>query len=285
MLSVFITPWQKPTACHCATMAAVRSLTCSRNAAYGVAGERLGPAAFGVVPVDDVVGELAQLVVLLARREVLEMPEADEAGCDARDHRGGLDFLAPHGRLRAGDHEGASGGYAQPVHRLGPQEFADAGPQHGAPVAHARVGGAAAALELELLRAGGGLRLAQKNGPSIAQLPRPHAELVAAVDAGQRAGAGQWQIAGESLHAFGPGKQFGGQAQFGGKAPVQPDQVGGGQGLRRQLGIERRPQPGEAVGPGQVQVELARRGVDELIHGLDCPWSCGGLRDKGHLRC
>ena len=33
MLSVFITPWQKPTACHCATMPAVRSLTASSSAA------------------------------------------------------------------------------------------------------------------------------------------------------------------------------------------------------------------------------------------------------------
>ena len=33
MLSVFITPWQKPTACHCATIAAVRSLTRSSRAA------------------------------------------------------------------------------------------------------------------------------------------------------------------------------------------------------------------------------------------------------------
>jgi hypothetical protein len=33
MLSVFITPWQNPTACHCASMAAVRSLTASSKAA------------------------------------------------------------------------------------------------------------------------------------------------------------------------------------------------------------------------------------------------------------
>ena len=33
MLSVFITPWQKPTACHCASSAAVRSLTASSKAA------------------------------------------------------------------------------------------------------------------------------------------------------------------------------------------------------------------------------------------------------------
>ena len=189
------------------------------------------------------------------------MAEADEAGRDARDHRGGLDFLAPHGRVRAGDAQRARGRDAQPVHRLAAEEFADAGAQHRAAVAHARVGRAAAPLSWNSMRAGGGLRLAQQNGAPVAQLPRPHAELVAAVDARQRAGAGQRQVAGESLHAFGPGKQFGGQAQLGGKAPVQPDQIGGGQGLGRQFGIERRPQPGKAVGPGQVQVELARRGA------------------------
>ena len=33
MLSVFITPWQKPTACHCAISAAVRRATASSSAA------------------------------------------------------------------------------------------------------------------------------------------------------------------------------------------------------------------------------------------------------------
>ena len=33
MLSVFITPWQKPTACHCAISSAVRRVTASSSAA------------------------------------------------------------------------------------------------------------------------------------------------------------------------------------------------------------------------------------------------------------
>jgi hypothetical protein len=33
MLSVFITPWQKPTACHCATSSAVRCVTAASSAA------------------------------------------------------------------------------------------------------------------------------------------------------------------------------------------------------------------------------------------------------------
>ncbi len=32
MLSVFITPWQKPTACHCAISRAVRSTTAASSA-------------------------------------------------------------------------------------------------------------------------------------------------------------------------------------------------------------------------------------------------------------
>ncbi len=40
MLSVFITPWQKPTACHCATIFAVRCITASSRARYGSSASR-----------------------------------------------------------------------------------------------------------------------------------------------------------------------------------------------------------------------------------------------------
>ena len=41
MLSVFITPWQKPTDCHCAMSRAVRSLTSLSNPAICASPDRL----------------------------------------------------------------------------------------------------------------------------------------------------------------------------------------------------------------------------------------------------
>ena len=66
------------------------------------------------------------------------------------------------------------------------EELADRRAQHRAAVAHARVGREAAALELQLLRARAALDLAQQQRAAVAELAGPDAELVAAVDAGQR---------------------------------------------------------------------------------------------------
>jgi hypothetical protein len=68
---------QKPTACHCATMAAVRCVT-SPGKRIGVAAEPVGGTAGRVEAVDHEVRQLAQLVDAVAGGEMLEMAEADE---------------------------------------------------------------------------------------------------------------------------------------------------------------------------------------------------------------
>ena len=86
MLSVFITPWMKPTFIHCAISAAWRSATRSqqrRGSGSGVADE------VGVVARDRVLGELAHALDVAARGEELERADADVARRDARQHRAG----------------------------------------------------------------------------------------------------------------------------------------------------------------------------------------------------
>jgi hypothetical protein len=157
-----------------------------------------GLAARGVVRVDDEVHELLQRpMVLRGVGEVLEVAEADEAGRHARAHRCGLDRLASHRLGRRRDAQRTRRGHAQGMHRLGAEELADRRAQHRAAVAHARVGREAAALQLDLLRSGGGLQLAQPQRAAIAELPGPHAELVAAVDTRQRVHARPHGIAAE----------------------------------------------------------------------------------------
>lgn len=172
-------------------------------------------AAFGVEPVDDVIGQHAQLFRLAARRPVLERAEPHEAGRHARHHGGGLDGLA-HDRV-IGHHQGqgALGGNAQAMHGLAGQILAHRRAQHRAPIAHARIRRHARALELQLPAAGGAAHLAQ--------LARPYAELVAAVDRRQRIAARQRGMAGKHI-----------EERLGGKLRrVQPDQ-----GRRLGIGVQ-----------------------------------------------
>lgn len=147
MLSVFITPWQKPCACQCASRLRRALAHRLEQGGVGVAAWRVRIAALGVVAVDDVVGQRAQLRQLVARREVLEVPEADEAGCDACHDGGGLHHLALHRGGRAGQGQRPRGGYAQRMHGLAAQKFADARAQHGTAIAPARIRCAPRALE------------------------------------------------------------------------------------------------------------------------------------------
>ena len=119
-------------------------------------------AAGRVVLVDHEVGQAAQRVgVVGGVREVLEVAEADEARRHARAHRGGLDLLATHRQCRTGDAQRARRRNAEVMHRLRAEELADRRAQHCAAIAHARVGRAAAALELDLLWAVGRVGLAK----------------------------------------------------------------------------------------------------------------------------
>ena len=217
-----------------------------------------------VMVLDHEVGEPPQRRRLIVVRKMFEVAESNEAGCHACHDGGGFDFLAPHRQRRAGHAQGARGGNAQAVHRFGTKEFANRGAQHGAPVAHAGIGGQSRALELQLQRAGNRVDLTQPQRPAITQLPGPHAELVAAVDAGQRLHAVPQRVAAEHLERapVGPlGPVMGQPEQFGAVETCgHPD--GGGHRHGRELGVKLLAQRLKAVRPCQAECpHLSGQGV------------------------
>jgi hypothetical protein len=156
------------------------------------------------VPGDHVVGELGDLLGLVAVIEHLERAEAHMRGREAGQHRGGFDALAIDLLVAAGDTQRAAGGDAQPVHRLGTQIFTDAGAQHRTAVALARIGRDAGALELHIPQLTGAVAyLAEQDRAPVAQLRDELAELVAGVEHRQRVGSRQQPVAGEMLGEIG----------------------------------------------------------------------------------
>lgn len=206
--------------------------------------------ATGVVVRDDEVGQLPQLVMQAVVREVLEMAKTNEAGCHAGDHGGRFGFLAPHGGGRAGDAQRAGGGHAQAMQGLAGEELPDGRAQHGAPVAHARIRRGAGSLELKLHRAGGRAGFAEQQGPPVAQLAGPHAELMPAVDGGDAGVAAPGTVAGEDIQRFVAGQPIEVQAELACQALVAGHPVRAGQGARRPCGREGRSQAVKAVEPG-----------------------------------
>ena len=133
MLSVFITPWAKPTACHCAIRRAVRRVTSREEARHSA---------------DPVAGELrdsdASMTWSASSRswsgwpreaKYSKVPKRTWLGRQAHQHGGGLHGLALHRRVAADDAQRARGGDAQPVHRLAAEVLADGRAQHRAAVA------------------------------------------------------------------------------------------------------------------------------------------------------
>ncbi len=164
------------------------------------------------------------------------------------------------------------------MHGFAAQEFADARTQHGAPIAHARVGGSAAAFELHLQPAHG---FAQQDGPPVAQLPGPHAKLVAAVNAGQGAAAGQAGIARERMQRFvrrHPVCIKRQQLRHVG-AGAYPVRLGQGGGL--QCGEKRGPQAGERTLAGPFQRRGGSAGGKRvhrcIVSQPRCPGPCRAM--------
>ena len=215
---------------------------------------------------DHEIGQRLQFGDLPARREVLEVAETDETGRHTRDHGGGLHRLAVDRGIRADDAQRPAGRDAQAMHRFAAQELADARSQHRAPVAHAGVGRLAAALELQFPSFAIGVDdLAEQDCAPIAQLPGPVAELVAAVDAGQRRAAGQGQVAGKDLERGLRPHPVVRQPEAPRHGVAAADPVGRRQRLGCQAGVVRRAQRGEPVVPAQPGVHR-HRSVDQGIH-------------------
>jgi hypothetical protein len=138
MLSVFITPWTKPTRIQCATISALRT------AIWGepVAQQRFATALqLGEIARDAGFSHLLQQRLLAAQCGQLEAAEAQERRCHAAHDGAGFDLgmtvvehVAQHALAAADQRQRARGRHAQMVHCLAAQEFANRRTQHRAPI-------------------------------------------------------------------------------------------------------------------------------------------------------
>ena len=182
-------------------------------------------AAFGVKVVDHVVGQCAQLRVLLRVRKMLKVAKAHKAGRHAGHHGCGFLGFAPHRRVRAGHAQGAGGGNAQGVHGLAAQKLADRTAQHCAAVAPAGIGRGPGAFELHLVAC----QFAQRASPPVTQLPGPDAKLVAAVNAGRLRRTKRHLVAGKGLQMRVRRGPIAGKAELSRQGVIAPNPVGRGQ--------------------------------------------------------
>ena len=223
MLSVFITPCTKPTRIQCTTSSAVRRAHLGEQAHVGRPGPGLAElAGSACAPCSAAAARAASCSSRAASSS--KLPKRRNEGATRHTTAPGsgagmsvVQDVAHH--LLAGGHqaERARGGHAQMKHRLAAQKLAQRRAQHRAPVGGARVRRGARALELKLPALTPRVDdLAQGDGATIAELPRPVAELMSAVAGGVRLHAGQQAIAREHLGeriALGDGRRRGRAAQ------------------------------------------------------------------------
>ena len=224
----------------------------------------------GVEAVDHEVGQQAQLGFAVGRSEVLEVAEADEAGRHPRHDCRCLGLFAVDGSIGAGDAQRPSGRDAQAVHGLAAHELADARTQHRAPVASARIGGAAGTFQLKLEAAVG---LTQENRPAVSQLAGPDAELVAAVHARQRFASCQQHVARQNRQRLVGLKPIGVETEHLCRRRAAPDPIRRGQGSRTQPRMKGGAQFGESGTPSQAGVGCGirvERGFLRQGHAPDC---------------
>ena len=194
MLSVFITPWMKPTFIHCAIRA---GLTLGHGAQQAQERVRCGGER-GVVPRDGVLGQLAQALDVAARGEELERADANVTRRDPRQHRTGKRLFASHRLTRRCDRECAGGGNAQRVHGLADQHLAKHRPDGRLAVTAASERRAARTLERDVAPAPLPVdHLAEQQRAAVAELRRESAELMACVGLGERFGAVRQCVPGE----------------------------------------------------------------------------------------
>ena len=198
MLSVFMTPWIKPT---------FDPLRDQPRLAFGDAFEQGEEAArradeAGVVAGDRVLGELAHALGIAAGSEELERADTDVARRDARQHRAGQHRLAQH-RLAGGDDgERARGRNAERMHRLADEDLAQHRPDRRLAVAAARERRPARAFQSDVAPLAGAVdHFAEQDGAAVAELRREAAELMAGVGLRDRLGAFGHLVAGEDIRA------------------------------------------------------------------------------------
>ena len=200
MLSVFITPWMKPTSSQRATSSACRAMTRFEQRAIGA----LGLGGLRVVPGDDVVGEQPHALGVAARGEILEGADADVAG----RRRGSAPRRAAASRActRSPVVTAASArvvGMPSAAMASLTMYSRSTGPERGAAVAAARERRRAGALELDVAAHAVAVDdLAEQDRAAVAELRHEMAELVAGIGHRDRLGALGNALAGQDLDAL-----------------------------------------------------------------------------------
>ena len=208
MLSVFITPWMKPTSCQRAIR---RRLPCEdRVEQRDVRLRRIGELR--VVPRPRVVRQRPQRRLVVVRRRPLHRADADVARGHAREH-GALEHRLAIDRLARRHHGQAPGGRnAERVHRLADDVFPQHRPERGAPVTAAGEPRLPCPFQLNV-HAIAGRRdlLAEQDRAAVAEGGEV-AELVAGVRLRDRPPAFGQGIAGENRGAFGTARASSGSS-------------------------------------------------------------------------
>ena len=146
MLSVFITPWTKPTSIHSRDQ---RRLGGDDRLEQGEVGV-LRVGGRGVVARDRVVGEAPEQVEVVGGPGVLEGADAQVAARHPGQHGAGQHGLALHGATGRHDGEAAGRGDAEGVHRLADDVLAQHRADSGQAVAAAGERRTPRALEVQV---------------------------------------------------------------------------------------------------------------------------------------
>ena len=221
MLSVFITPWTKPTSIHWATSDACAATTASNSARYGLLGVRRRRGGGGRWR-----GRPAAAAGRRRRspRRTGTCRRAGGSG-DPREHGAGQDGLASTGAPVADDGEGPGRGDAERVHRLADHVLAQHRADGRQPVAAAGERRAPGALEVEVAQPAA----RSTSSPSSSARPSPSrgrvaAELVAGVGLRHRRRTLGEPRAGEQPEAVGAPEPVGVDAELGGQCLVEGQQ-------------------------------------------------------------
>ena len=198
MLSVFITPWMKPTSCQRAIEG--RLPREDRVEQREIRFRRIGELR--VVPRPRVVRQRPRRPRVLVRRRPLHGADADMARGNAREHCALEHRLAIHRLARRHHGEAPGGRNAERVHRLADDVFPQHRPERGAPVTAAGEPRLPCPFQLNV-EAIAGRRdlLAEQDRTAIAE-GREVAELVTGVCLRDRPRAFGQDIAGENRGAF-----------------------------------------------------------------------------------
>ncbi len=183
----------------------------------------------GIMPRNDMIGELPHSVGVAARRKELEGADADVARRDAGQYGAGQNRLAHHVLARDDGGERARGGDAEREHRLADDVLPQHGAECGAAIAAAGERRWAGPLELDIAADAVGIDdFAEQDGAAIAELRHEMTELVAGIGHRDRVGAVRNAFAREDFGALRARKQLGVEAEMDRQRPVELDQARGG---------------------------------------------------------